>query len=41
MDDDAVTVASLSDSKEEKLALVVQHATSQPVGIRSEKRYWQ
>ena len=37
MDNDVVTVASLSDSKEEKLALAIQLAIPQPVGTRSEK----
>ena len=31
MDDDAVTITSLSDSEEEKLTLAAQPATSQPV----------
>jgi len=38
-DDDTVTIASLSDSEEEKLALAARPATSQPVGTRSEKLY--
>ena len=38
-DDDVVTIASLSDSEEEKLALMTQPATSQPVGIWSGKPY--
>jgi len=37
MDDDDVTIASLNDSKEEKLALAAQPAISQPVGTQSEK----
>ena len=36
-DDDSVTVASLSDSEGEKLALAAQPSTSQPVGTRSGK----
>ena len=36
MDDDAITIASLSDSKEERLTLVAQLAASQPKGTRSE-----
>jgi len=36
-DDDDVTIASLNDSKEEKLALAAQPAISQPVGTQSEK----
>jgi len=40
--DDAVTIASLSDSKEEKLVLAVQPATSQPISTRSGRMYlWQ
>jgi len=38
-DDDSVTIASLSDSDREKLALATQPATSQPVGTRSGKQY--
>ena len=38
-ENDAVTIDSLSDSEEEKLALAVQPTTSQPLGIRSEKLY--
>ena len=34
-DDDAVTIASLSDSKEKKLALAAQPATSQPIGLEN------
>ena len=37
-DDDSVTVASLSDLEGEKLALVTQPATSQPMGTRSGKQ---
>jgi len=36
---DAVTIASLNDSEEEKLALAAQPPTSQPVGTQSEKSY--
>ena len=36
-DDDAVIVASFSDSEEEKLDLAVQPTTPQPISIRSEK----
>jgi len=36
-DDDAVIIASLSDSEEEKLVLAAQPATSQPEGTRSRK----
>ena len=36
-DNNTVTVASLSDSKEEKLALAAQPAPSQPMGTQSEK----
>ena len=36
-DDDDVTIASLNDSEEEKLALAAQSATTQPVGTRSGK----
>ena len=32
IDDDFVTIASLSDSENEKLVVVAQTATSQPVG---------
>jgi len=38
-DDDDVVIASLSDSKEEKLALAAQPAISQPVGTQSAKSY--
>jgi len=34
-----VTVASLSDLEEEKLALAVQPTTSQPLGTQSRKMY--
>jgi len=37
IDDDVVIVTSLSDLKEEKLALAVQPAISQAVGTRSGK----
>jgi len=36
-DDDIVTIASLSDSEKEKLALAAQSATSHPAGTQSEK----
>ena len=37
-----MTIASLSDSEEEKFALAVQLATSQPIGTWSGKQYlWQ
>jgi len=36
-DDDSVTVASLSDSEGEKLALATHPTTSQPVGTHSDK----
>ena len=39
MDVDAVTIDSLSDSEEEKLALAAQPATLQMVDTRSEKSY--
>ena len=38
-DDDAMTVASLSSSEEEKCAFTAQLATPQPVGTRSGKQY--
>ena len=38
-DKDALTIASLSNSKEEKCALAAQPTTSQPVGTRSRKKY--
>ena len=38
-DDDVVIIASLSDSEEEKLALVAQPDTSQPAGTQSGKPY--
>ena len=38
IDDDSVTIASLTDSEGEKLALAVQPANSQPVGTRSDKQ---
>ena len=38
-DDDSVTVAFLSNSVGEKLALAAQLSTSQPVGIHSGKQY--
>ena len=38
-DDNVVTIASLSDSEEEKLALAAQPTTSQPLGTRYEKQY--
>ena len=39
IEDDSVTVASLSDSEEEKLALATQPSTSQLVSTRSGKQY--
>jgi len=38
-DDDSVTVASLSDSEGEKLALAAEPSTLQSVGTRSGKQY--
>ena len=38
-DDDNVTVASLSDSEDEKYAFVAQDATPQLTGTRSGKSY--
>jgi len=38
-DDDNETVASLSDSEDEKHALTAQDAAPQPTGTRSEKSY--
>ena len=38
-DDDSVTIVSLSDSEEEKLALAAQPATSQLMGTRCGKQY--
>ena len=38
-DDDSVTIASLNDSEEEKLALATQLAISRSVGIQSDKQY--
>ena len=38
-DDDNVTVASLSDSEDEKYAFAAQDATPQPTGTRSGKSY--
>jgi len=40
-DDNSVTVTSLNDSEEEKLALTTQLTTSLPVGTRSSKQYLQ
>ena len=39
VDDDSVTVASLSDSEGEEPALAAQPSISQPVGTRSGKQY--
>jgi len=38
-DDDAMTIASLSDSEEEKFALAAQPAATQPLGTRSGRPY--
>ena len=38
-DDDNVTIASLSDSENEKHAFIAQDAAPQPTGTRSEKSY--
>ena len=40
IDEDSMTLASLSDSEGEKLDLATQPATSQPVGTRSDKQYF-
>jgi len=39
MDNDVVTIASLSDSKEEKFALATQPATTQPLVTWSGRSY--
>ena len=39
MDNDVVTITSLSDSEEEKLALAAQPATPQPIGTRFGNQY--
>ena len=38
-DDDNVTIASLSDSKNEEHAFIAHDAAAQPTGTRSEKSY--
>ena len=39
LDDDNITVASLSDSEDEKHAFAAQDATPQPTGTQSGKSY--